>query len=321
MAALIEAYLQHVRVGKRLAPRSVDLYAAQLQQLLTQCCSSGIEFIQVERSHIRHWLARAHSQGHSPKTLALTLSCWRGFYKWLVAHDHLKLNPCLDVKTPKAGKPLPKALGVDDAVALAQFSPPAGDGSQPLWIKARDALIVELLYGCGLRVSELVGLDLDAASAKGAGKGWVDPQNGEVHVLGKGSRWRMTPLGEYAAKAYLVYQSYRCQQVAAPASESALLLSSRGSRLTRHAVWRILRERGIKAGLAARVHPHMLRHSFASHILQSSHDLRAVQELLGHRSIASTQVYTRLDFQHLAQIYDKAHPRAIAKDPEDVAST
>jgi integrase/recombinase XerC len=170
---------------------------------------------------------------------------------------------------------------------------------------------VELLYGCGLRVSELVGLDLAAShEAMTDGRGWIDEQAGEVHVFGKGSKRRMVPLGAKALKALLTYKPYRMELAKANALEAALLVGSKNKRLTRTAVWSLLRSRSLAAGLSAPVHPHMLRHSFASHVLQSSGDLRAVQELLGHSSIASTQVYTRLDFQHLAKIYDNSHPRA-----------
>jgi integrase/recombinase XerC len=195
-------------------------------------------------------------------------------------------------------------------MALAQYQP-----SEVTPFSVRDSLIVELLYGCGLRVSELVGLDVVASDeAMQEGRGWIDEQAGEVHVFGKGSKRRMVPLGAKALEALLVYKPYRMALSKDGALESSLLLSSKGKRLTRAAVWALLRSRSLAAGLTSPVHPHMLRHSFASHVLQSSGDLRAVQELLGHSSIASTQVYTKLDFQHLAQIYDNSHPRAkIAK--------
>jgi integrase/recombinase XerC len=238
--------------------------------------------------------------------LALQLSSWRGFYKWLINNGEITHNPCLDVKPPKAAKPLPKALGVDAAMALAQYQP-----SEVTPLSVRDSLIVELLYGCGLRVSELVGLDVVASDeAMQEGRGWIDEQAGEVHVFGKGSKRRMVPLGSKALDALLAYKPYRMVLCKGNALEPALLIGSKGKRLTRAAVWGLLRSRSLAAGLTSPVHPHMLRHSFASHVLQSSGDLRAVQELLGHSSIASTQVYTRLDFQHLAKIYDNSHPRA-----------
>jgi integrase/recombinase XerC len=311
-SALIAAYLQHVRVGKRLANKTVDLYAHELTRLQSLCDAQNLSLTDVQNLHIRRWVASSHSSGKGSKTLALQLSSWRGFYKWLISNGEMAHNPCLDVKPPKAAKPLPKALGVDAAMALAQYNN-ENDTSWP-----RDALIVELLYGCGLRVSELVGLDLVASNeAMTDGRGWIDEQAGEVHVFGKGSKRRMVPLGAKALEALLAYKPYRLTLCKDDYLEASLLLGSKGKRLTRHAVWSLLRSRSLAAGLTSPVHPHMLRHSFASHVLQSSGDLRAVQELLGHSSIASTQVYTRLDFQHLAKIYDNTHPRAkLTKEKE-----
>jgi integrase/recombinase XerC len=317
-SGLIANYLQHVRVGKRLAAKTVDLYAHELGKLQSLCAEQNVALTDVQHIHIRRWVASSHSGGKGAKTLALQLSSWRGFYKWLVVNGEIAHNPCLDIKPPKAAKPLPKALGVDAAMALAQYRSPtplsAGADISPTsqgQLETRDALIVELLYGCGLRVSELVGLDLAASiDAMTDGRGWIDEQAGEVHVFGKGSKRRMVPLGAKALDALLAYKPYRAQLCKDDALEASLLLTSRGKRLTRQAVWGLLRGRSLAAGLDTPVHPHMLRHSFASHVLQSSGDLRAVQELLGHSSIASTQVYTRLDFQHLAKIYDNSHPRA-----------
>ena len=315
----LDAYLAHARVTKRLAARTLDLYAYSLAQLAKRCETDGVPILLVQRHHIRSWLVKRHSQGTAPSTLATELTAWRGFYQWLVLQGHTQHNPCLDVRAPKTPKPLPKALGVDAAMALAEFgtdrSSPRSGGTDA---QALEQLIVELLYGCGLRVSELVGLDTAASSdAMQNGRGWIDAAACEVHVFGKGSKRRMVPLGSKAAQALAQYLPARSAQLASlgkeAASQAALLLSPKGVRLTRHAVWGLLRMRSLKAGLDTPVHPHMLRHSFASHVLQSSGDLRAVQELLGHSSIASTQVYTRLDFQHLAKIYDNTHPRAKLK--------
>jgi integrase/recombinase XerC len=200
---------------------------------------------------------------------------------------------------------LPKALAVDEAVQLAQH----GDADADPWTEARDRAIVELLYGCGLRVSELTGLD---ARASPAARGWIDLQAAEAHVLGKGGKRRLVPVGGKALEALRVWLAVRGDGPPRrdPDGAAALFIGRNGRRFSAHSVWKQLRERSLKAGLALPVHPHMLRHSFASHVLQSSGDLRAVQELLGHASIATTQVYTRLDFQHLAKIYDAAHPKA-----------
>jgi integrase/recombinase XerC len=303
-AALVERYLEHVRVEKRLAARTVELYALDLHKLSENARKSEVALLQVQNAHIRRWIAQMHAGGRSGRGIGLILSGWRGFYTWLGREGLVKSNPVLDVKAPKAPKPLPKALSVDDAVQLAEFE---SDEADP-WLEARDAAIVELLYGCGLRVGELVGLD---AQASGTAKGWLDLQGGEAHVLGKGSKRRAVPVGSKAIAAVQHWLDLRGSQP--HAQQPALFIGRKGARLSAQAIWQRLRQRGLQAGLATPVHPHMLRHSFASHMLQSSGDLRAVQELLGHANIATTQVYTRLDFQHLAKAYDAAHPRAKRK--------
>ncbi len=300
-AGLVERYLEHVRVEKRLAARTVELYALDLQKLLDCAGRAGVPLLQVQNAHVRRWVAQMHGAGRSGRGIGLILSGWRGFYAWLGRESLVKSNPVVDVKAPKAPKPLPKALSVDDAVQFAEFS---AEDADP-WIEARDAAIVELLYGCGLRVGELVGLD---AQPGPAAKGWIDADAGEAHVLGKGSKRRSVPVGRKALDALAAWLAQR-----GPLAEAALFVGRHGRRLGATAVWQRLKGRSLRAGLATPVHPHMLRHSFASHVLQSSGDLRAVQELLGHANIATTQVYTRLDFQHLAKAYDAAHPRAKRK--------
>jgi integrase/recombinase XerC len=301
---LVERYLEHVRVEKRLAARTVELYALDLRRLTDNAAQAGVELTRVQNAHIRRWVAQMHGAGRSGRGIALILSGWRGFYTWLGRQGLVESNPVLDVRAPKAPKPLPKALGVDDAVQLATFE----DGDADPWLEARDAAMVELLYGCGLRVGELVGLD---AQASDGARGWVDLQAAEAHVLGKGSKRRTVPVGSKAVQALAHWLSVREQ--GGGAAQPALFVGRHGTRLTAQAIWQRLKRRSLLAGLATPVHPHMLRHSFASHVLQSSGDLRAVQELLGHANITTTQVYTRLDFQHLAKAYDAAHPRAHRK--------
>ena len=310
----IERYLEHVRVERRLAARTVELYAIHLKTLADKATEAHLALDQVQAGHVRRWMAQLHSQGHAPRGIALVLSCWRSFYRWLGNEGRIAANPVQDVHAPKAGRPLPKALAVDDAVRLAELHDTQADP----WVEARDRAIVELLYGCGLRVGELVGLD---AQASGMARGWVDLEAREASVLGKGSKRRSVPVGAKAAEALQAWLAVRadCSALPAallrePASAAALFIGRNGMRFSAHSVWKQLRQRSLTAGLAAPVHPHMLRHSFASHLLQSSSDLRAVQELLGHANITTTQVYTRLDFQHLAKAYDAAHPRAKAKD-------
>ncbi|MBX9611742.1 MAG: tyrosine recombinase XerC [Burkholderiales bacterium] len=310
---LVERYLEHVRVGKRLAQRTVELYALDLQKLSEAATVAGVDLLQVQGTHIRRWVAQMHSRGRSGRGIALILSGWRGFYTWLGREGLVPANPVQDVHAPKAAKPLPKALSVDDSVQLAAYQGNAEGASGDAWSEARDAALVELLYGCGLRVGELVGLDvLPSAEGTRAGRGWIDLQAAEVHVVGKGRKPRTVPVGRAAIAAVQGWLALR-DQVAAVAQTPALFPGQRGTRLTAQAIWQRLKRRSQQAGLSTPVHPHMLRHSFASHLLQSSGDLRAVQELLGHANISTTQVYTRLDFQHLAKAYDAAHPRAHRK--------
>ncbi|MGJ7510698.1 tyrosine recombinase XerC [Variovorax sp. GT1P44] len=312
--ALIERYLEHVRVERRLAARTVELYSIHLKTLAEKAAGGGLALDKVQTAHVRRWMAQMHSAGRESRGISLVLSCWRSFYRWLGNEGLVVSNPVQDVHAPKAGRPLPKALAVDEAVQLADLH----DAEADPWAEARDRAIVELLYGCGLRVGELTGLD---ARASGTARGWVDLDVGEAHVLGKGSKRRIVPLGAKAAEALRAWLAVRddCPALKAallrdPSGAVALFIGRNGTRFSAHSVWTQLRRRSLKAGLAAPVHPHMLRHSFASHVLQSSSDLRAVQELLGHANISTTQVYTRLDFQHLAKAYDAAHPRAQARD-------
>lgn len=297
-------YLEHVRVQKRLAARTHTLYTLDLQRLTAMAAELPTDVLQLGPQHIRRFVAQMHAAGRSGRGIALILSGWRGFYNWAGREGLVERNPVQDVRAPKSPKPLPKALSVDDAVRFAETSHAQGDP----WVQARDSAMVELLYGSGLRVGELVGLDT-AASVQALG--WIDMQAAEAHVLGKGSKRRIVPVGKAALTALAAWLALRDQ--VAPC-DAALFIGVRGARLSAASVWQRLRERSLVAGMTTPVHPHMLRHSFASHVLQSSQDLRAVQELLGHASITTTQVYTRLDFQHLAQVYDQAHPRARKKD-------
>ena len=306
---LITRYLDHVRYEKRLAERTHALYTLDLQKLKDHADEAGVALQEVQSAHIRRWVAQMHSGGRSGRGIALILSGWRGFYTWLGREGLIASNPVQDVHAPKAPKPLPKALHVDDAVQLAEFSN-TQNNSDP-WLNCRDAAMVELLYGCGLRVGELVGLDVQASTTA---KGWIDLEEGEAHVLGKGSKRRSVPVGSKALEALKAWCAVRAEGLnAATAEQTALFIGQNGTRLSAQAIWQRLRQRSLQAGLSTPVHPHMLRHSFASHVLQSSSDLRAVQELLGHANISTTQVYTRLDFQHLAKAYDAAHPRARKK--------
>ena len=305
-------FLDHQRVQRRLAPRTLAVYTEALTRLAEAVQREGIELRAVKPHHVRHWVARLHAGGLGPRSIALQLSAWRSLYRWLGRDGLVSLNPVEGVRAPKAAKPLPKALPVDHAVNLADFEAPPPEQTRGTHfaaeLEARDAAIVELLYGCGLRSAELLSLDVQASAQA---VGWVDLQAGDVHVLGKGSKRRVVPLGGAAARALSHWLAVRGGL--AEAGEPALFVSQRGTRLTAPQLRVRLKQRALQAGVPAQVHPHMLRHSFASHVLQSSGDLRAVQELLGHANISTTQVYTKLDFQHLAKVYDAAHPRAKRK--------
>jgi len=304
LSAPMLQYLEHVRVQKRLAPRTHTLYTLDLQRLSAMAAEAHTEVLQLGPQHIRRFVAQMHAAGRSGRGIALILSGWRGFFNWAGREGLVERNPVQDVHAPKSPKPLPKALSVDDAMRFSEASHAQGDP----WVQTRDSAMVELMYGSGLRVGELVGLDT-AASVQALG--WIDMEAAEAHVLGKGSKRRVVPVGKAALVALQAWLAVRDQ--VAPC-DAALFIGVRGARLSAASVWQRLRERSLVAGMTTPVHPHMLRHSFASHVLQSSQDLRAVQELLGHASITTTQVYTRLDFQHLAQVYDQAHPRARKKD-------
>ena len=299
-----EDYLRHLVVERRLASRTVAMYQDALQSLLAFAQAHPVALREVQPHHIRRWIAHLRDRGLGPRSVAIALSAWRGLYRWWGRMGQVASNPVDGIKAPKAAKPLPKALSVEQAGALAAFE----GGSADETLRLRDHCIVELLYGCGLRVGELVGLD---AQAGRDAAGWVDVQDATAHVLGKGSKRRSVPVGAPALSALLAWCQAR--PLMAKADEPALFVSRRGTRLTPSQVRSRLRALALQACLPTHVHPHMLRHSFASHVLQSSGDLRAVQELLGHAHIATTQVYTKLDFQHLAKVYDAAHPRAKPK--------
>ena len=285
-------YLDFLRHERRLAAHTLAAYSRDLA--LLDALASGRASGNLGATDIRRLVATLHGKGLSPRSLARLLSSWRGFFDWLVRHHEAAANPCKGIRAPRAARTLPEALSPDDASRLVALDDDSDAG-------IRDRALFELAYSCGLRVSELTGLDVDA----------IDAGSGEARVTGKGSKTRIVPVGAPALAALARWLPVR-ERLAAP-GESALFVGRTGRRLSPREVQRRIKGRAAAAGLAVDVHPHMLRHSFASHVLQSSGDLRAVQEMLGHASIASTQVYTHLDFQHLAKVYDAAHPRARRK--------
>ncbi|HTQ76838.1 MAG TPA: tyrosine recombinase XerC [Burkholderiales bacterium] len=294
-AGLGRAWLAALQHQRRLAGHTLANYARSLELLFK--LKEGSSLRELDAQQIRRFVARLHAAGLSGRTLALTLSAWRGLYRWLARQHGFPANPAQGVRAPKSPRRLPKALSVEQVQQLLEGEAPASPAA------ACDRAMFELLYSSGLRLAELVALD--------AGDGRLDLRQGEVTVTGKGSKTRTVPVGARAREALRDWLGRR-GQLAAP-GEKALFVGARGRRIAHGAVQRRLRSWARRRGLGAPVHPHVLRHSFASHVLQSSQDLRAVQEMLGHASISTTQVYTHLDFQALAKVYDAAHPRARRK--------
>ncbi len=293
-AAAVESYLAELADQRRQSPHTVSNYRRDLGKLLA--LAGDLQLASLTVHHIRRFVATLHSQGLTGRSLARTLSAWRGFFGWLGRLGEVSANPCEGIKAPKSPKRLPSALSVDEtARLLTGFD----DDDDPV-IAARDRAMFELFYSSGLRLAELVGLDGDALITA--------RDDGEIRVTGKRGKTRLVPVGRAARAALAAWGASRGELAAM--GEPALFVGRRGGRINPRVVEARLTRQAIRAGLPRHVHPHMLRHSFASHVLQSSGDLRAVQEMLGHASIASTQVYTHLDFQHLAKVYDAAHPRA-----------
>jgi integrase/recombinase XerC len=298
-------YLGELATQRQLSAHTIAAYRRDLAELAT--LAGHDDWPSLTHADMRRFAARLHAGGQEARTIARKLSGWRGFYQWLSRQIALPANPVEGVRAPRRPKTLPKALAVDAAVQLLE----ANRHGHPEPAELCNRAMFELLYSSGLRVSELAGLDLAYTTGAGATSlGWLDLAAGEVVVTGKGNKMRRVPVGGPAREALAAWLAVR-----PPAADggAALFLSSRGARISPRVVQQRLKTHAIQAGSPVHVHPHVLRHSFASHLLQSSGDLRAVQELLGHASITSTQVYTALDFQHLAAVYDRAHPRAKAK--------
>jgi integrase/recombinase XerC len=271
----------------------VDAYRHDVRLLLDLAGQTPLETLQ--NHQIRRFIAQLHARGLGGKSLARILSAWRGFFKHLVRDHGYRRNPCIGVRAPKSARPLPKALSPDEAAQLLNIS-----DEDPLAL--RDRAMFELFYSSGLRLSELASLKLED----------LNRDDATVRVLGKGNKTRVVPVGSRAIEALQAWESVRAL-LAAP-EQTALFVNLRGTPVAVRAIQLRLKALAIRQGLPTHVHPHMLRHSFASHVLQSSGDLRAVQEMLGHASISTTQIYTHLDFQYLAKIYDQAHPRAKRKN-------
>jgi integrase/recombinase XerC len=306
LPAAAQDFLRELGQIRRASPLTLSAYARDLRDLLRL---HGPQLHTLTTADVRRYVARLHAGGLAPSSLARTLSGWRSFYRWLGARGELTANPVVGVRAPRRPQRLPKALPVDQAVSLAGHAVDPDDA-----LALRDKALVELLYSSGLRLAELVSLDwryFDAQPGRAASSSWIDLDATEATVTGKGSKRRAVPIGSAAVAALQAWLAQRPAIAAADAQ--ALFVSRRGTRLAARSVQQRLAQLARRLGLPQHVHPHVLRHSMASHLLQSSGDLRAVQELLGHANISSTQIYTRLDWQHLAKAYDAAHPRARRK--------
>jgi integrase/recombinase XerC len=288
--AWVQDFLDYLASQRRASPHTLEAYRRDLSRLLEFAAATPLA--ELAPQHVRRFAARLHGQGLGARSLARCLSAWRSLYRWLVRQHGLGVNPVEGIRAPRAPRKLPKTLSPDQTQALLDAEP------QDL-LEFRDRAMFELFYSSGLRLAELASLDVS---------GGLDLAQGQVTVTGKRRRTRVVPVGSKACAALAAWLGMRDDMAAV--GEPALFVSRRGGRLSAGMIRVRLARWAQQQGLAVHVHPHMLRHSFASHVLQSSQDLRAVQELLGHASIRTTQVYTHLDFQHLAQVYDAAHPRA-----------
>jgi len=291
----IAKFIRHLEYERRLSDLTCKHYRRDLDALLGFCEEQGIEcWRDVDSEHVRAYSAKSYRRGLSSRSIQRRLSAARTYYRYLLREKHVKTNPVVTVSAPKSGKRLPGNLDADRMARLLDIP-----GNEP--IINRDRAILELLYSSGLRLSELTDLDCDD----------VDTGDRTVRVTGKGNKDRIVPVGKHALRALAKWHKSRA--AFAPPDERALFVSNRGTRLSPRSVQARVTHWAKRQGIDTKVSPHLFRHSFATHLLESSHDLRGVQELLGHANISTTQVYTHLDFQHLAQIYDQTHPRARAK--------
>jgi integrase/recombinase XerC len=291
---LLTEYLEFLNFERGLSPLTRENYSRDITQLIKLADSTDFKDLQI--NHIRRFIASLHSKGLGGKSIARMLSSWRGFFDFLVNRKGFTNNPVIGLRAPKSPKTLPQALSIEQTVKLVSIE---GDDI----LSVRDHAILELFYSSGLRLSELVNLDIDA----------LDFSAGTVIVTGKGNKTRIVPLGSHAMDALQKWLQMRKNITLSDAASKPVFIGLQGRRISQRNIQYRLKEWSIKQGVNSSVHPHMLRHSFATHVLQSSGDLRAVQEMLGHANISTTQVYTHLDYQHLTKVYDAAHPRAKKK--------
>lgn len=293
MHELLDDYLDFLHIQRGLSDHTCNNYQRDIQLLLDEHAQA---LASVTPLQIRQRISNLHSKGLNGRSIARILSSWRGFYRYLIQHKQFTANPVIGLRAPKSPKALPNVLSIEQSIKLVAITDQAP-------IELRDRAILELFYSSGLRLSELVGLNLDA----------LDLEQELVTVTGKGQKTRVVPVGAHAISALRVWLDVRHCLLTNRPQEPAVFISQQGRRIHGRTVQMRLKQWAIKQGLHNHVHPHMLRHSFASHVLQSSGDLRAVQEMLGHANISTTQVYTHLDYQHLTKVYDAAHPRAKKK--------
>lgn len=291
---LLADYLQFLNYERGLSPLTRESYARDIRQLIA--LSDGTTFDDLQSSHIRRYIASLHSKGLGGKSIARMLSSWRGFFDFLVKRHQYSNNPVIGLRAPKSAKALPKALSIEQTIQLVDIK----DNDI---LSIRDHAFLELFYSSGLRLSEVVNLNINQ----------LDFSAGTVTVTGKGNKTRIVPLGNHAIIAIQKWLPLRTTLLINNPEEKAAFISKQGNRISARNIQYRLQAWSIKQGVNSSIHPHMLRHSFASHVLQSSGDLRAVQEMLGHANISTTQVYTHLDYQHLTKVYDTAHPRAKKK--------
>jgi integrase/recombinase XerC len=295
----LENFYRHLVSERQVSPHTVSSYRIDLQYFCAYCEQHNIEpWLQVDSQHVREFAAAEHRRGIAPRSIQRRLAAVRSLYRYLMRENIVRHNPGNTIAAPKAAKRLPTTLDADQMNKLLTFR---ADNS----IDARDKAMMELFYSSGLRLAELINLDLAA----------IDLRDRTVHVLGKGSKERIVPIGRFAIEALNAWLLER--SVVAQPETSAVFVARNGLRISARTVQYRLQGWAKKQGLGMHVHPHMFRHSFATHVLESSQDLRGVQEMLGHANIATTQIYTHLDFQHLAKIYDAAHPRAKLKKPKE----
>jgi len=290
----LQAFLGHLTAERRLAAHTATSYRRDIEAFIKLAGDTPLDQLQIH--HLRRFVAQLHGRGLGSKTLARMISAWRGFYHFLVQERKFPHNPCIGLRAPKAAKLLPQVLSPDETGHLMEV---AEDDA----LAIRDKAMLELFYSSGLRLAELVALDWRPDA--------IDLDAAIVRVTGKGSKTREVPVGKFAIAALHAWLPHRNSLIRP--GETALFVGKTGRRLSPRAIQYRLAHWALILGISAKVHPHILRHCFASHLLQSSGDLRAVQEMLGHANISTTQIYTHLDFQRLAQVYDAAHPRAKKK--------